>query len=203
MLVADTHRSSSPPSMTRIMIIRHAEKPNDGPFSRGVTVDGVHDKHELTIRGWQRAGALVRFFAPHVPASGEAAISRPCSIFASAAIVGSASLRSQHTVGPLADFLQLPVRADHPEGDELGVAQAALAAPSPVLISWHHKRIRALVRAISGRGLPIPAHWPDPRFDVVWVLDQVEPGGPWAFSQVPQRLLAGDGDEPVRDDGLA
>ena len=47
----------------KIMIIRHAEKPeHHGP--RGVDENGDEDKKSLTVRGWQRAGALVQFFAP-------------------------------------------------------------------------------------------------------------------------------------------
>jgi len=47
----------------KIMIIRHAEKPeHHGP--RGVDENGNEDKESLTVRGWQRAGALVQFFGP-------------------------------------------------------------------------------------------------------------------------------------------
>ena len=40
---------------TTIMLIRHAEKP-DGNDS-GVDPKGNPDKHDLIVRGWQRAGA--------------------------------------------------------------------------------------------------------------------------------------------------
>ena len=49
------------PTAPKIMIIRHAEKP---PPTFGVNADGVQDKESLTVRGWQRAGALAPFFAP-------------------------------------------------------------------------------------------------------------------------------------------
>ena len=45
-----------------------------------------------------------------------------------------------------------------------------------------------------------PRHWPDDRFDVVWVLDQAGDGAPWTFAQVPQRLLAGDRARAIDDD---
>src|SRR5579885_3119382 len=48
----------------KIMLIRHAERPSADKRFRGVTIEGRKDKEELTVRGWQRAGALVRFFAP-------------------------------------------------------------------------------------------------------------------------------------------
>ena len=51
-------------STSKIMIIRHAEKPPDsgGPF--GVTAGGEKDAESLIIQGWQRAGALACLFAP-------------------------------------------------------------------------------------------------------------------------------------------
>ena len=51
-------------SCAKIMLIRHAERPSADKSIRGVTQEGIKNKEELTVRGWQRAGALVRFFAP-------------------------------------------------------------------------------------------------------------------------------------------
>ena len=45
-------------SPTRIMIIRHAEQHEVA----GITREGQVDPQSLTVRGWQRAGALVPFF---------------------------------------------------------------------------------------------------------------------------------------------
>lgn len=74
------------------------------------------------------------------------------------------------------------------------MAAAALTAASPVLIVWHHSHIIELARRIAGGQLACPVHWPDDRFDVVWVLDRDDDpsAGPWRFTQVPQRLFAHD-----------
>src|SRR5580704_1713391 len=40
-----------------ILVVRHAEKP-DGRLGSGVAQAGTIDKESLTVRGWQRAGAL-------------------------------------------------------------------------------------------------------------------------------------------------
>ena len=181
--------------MTKIMIIRHAEKPTpDGAF-RGVSICGSHDRHDLSVRGWQRAGALVRFFAPH-GGSPAPPISTPQSIFASAATPASPSLRAKHTVSPLAEVLGLAVHAYHPDGDEDGVAASILTAASPVLIAWHHHSIPELVRAIAGDVDGCPPAWPDDRFDLVWILEQTADER-WSFSQAVQRLLAYDPVEPA------
>jgi len=178
--------------MPRIMIIRHAEKHNGGR-ERGVNIEGVHAHHELTVRGWQRAGALVRFFAPVGGMPASSPISTPQSIFASAATPQSPSLRAQHTVEPLAAVLGVRVDNNHAEGEEAAVAAAALAAAGPVLIAWHHSHIPPLARIIAGEQSGCPGDWPDDRFDVVWIFDRSEAdGGPWRFSQVAQCLFAHD-----------
>ena len=181
--------------MTRVMIIRHAEKHN-GLGERGVSLDGLRTKHELTVRGWQRAGALVRYFAPVGGLPPGAPISTPRTIFASAATPKSPSLRPKHTVEPLAAVLGVTINVDHPEGEEAAVAAAAVAAPGPVLISWHHSHIPRLARAIAGSPLDCPHEWPEDRFDVVWILDR-DDAGAWAFSQAAQLLFAGDRAGPI------
>ena len=183
--------------MPRIMIIRHAEKHNGGR-ERGVNIEGYHTKHELTVRGWQRAGALVAFFAPLGGFAPGAPISTPRSIFASAATKVSPSLRAQHTVGPLAALLGVEIDARHADGEEPAAAAAVLAAPSPVLIAWHHSHIPRLARLIGGDGLACPETWPEDCFDIVWVLDrEADSSGPWRLSQVVQRLFATDRLAPI------
>ncbi len=180
------------------MIIRHAEKHTDGGLGRGVNIDGVHTKHELTVRGWQRAGALAPFFAHAAAIHGDSPISTPQSIFASASTKQSPSLRPQHTVQPLAALLRIPIDTNHACGQEAAVAAAAVAAAQPALIVWHHSHIPELARHIAGGLLACPDHWPDDRFDVVWILDRPDAdSGAWSFSQVTQRLFANDRHEPI------
>jgi phosphohistidine phosphatase SixA len=183
--------------MRRIMIIRHAEKHYEGHRDRGVCVDGFHTKHELTVRGWQRAGALVGFFAPGRGLEPSDPISTPRSIFASAATPKSPSLRAQRTVEPLAAILGVEIDHRHADGEEDALAEAIIAAPGPVLVSWHHSHIIRLVRIIAGRDVGCPGEWPEDRFDVVWVLDRASDDGGWTFSQVAQRIFAHDRPEPI------
>lgn len=179
--------------MLRIMIIRHAEKHVTGGQDHGVTVQGEPAKHELTVRGWQRAGALAAYFTLAAGRPENALISTPRSIFASAAIPESPSLRALHTVEPLAAALDLPINLNHPEGEEAEVAAAALRAPGPVLIVWHHSHIPELARQIGGAHIGCPRDWPDDRYDVVWVLDRDDtPGAGWRFNQVTQQIFAHD-----------
>ena len=183
--------------MPRIMIIRHAEKHYEGSPERGVCIDGHHKKHELTVRGWLRAGALVPFFAPPHGHAVDAPISTPRSIFASAATPQSPSLRAQRTVEPLAAALGIEINRRHADGHEAAVVAAALGATGPVLISWHHSHIGKLAKIIAGAHLDCP-EWPEHRFDIVWVLDQEGAAdAPWTFAQVPQCLFANDRPHPI------
>src|SRR2546430_3960786 len=83
--------------MLKIMIIRHAEKHQHGSRDRGVNEDGRPAHHELTVRGWQRAGALVHLFAPPGGLPAGSRIHTPRSIFASDATGDSPSLRAMRS----------------------------------------------------------------------------------------------------------
>ncbi len=184
----------------KVMIIRHAEKPSKDGLIHGVTHIGEQDRHALSVRGWQRAGALVRFFAPLNPRPNDSLIATPRSIFASAATAQSPSLRALHTVEPLAAALGLPVLAPFPEGGERGLAATVLMSEGPALIAWHHKTIPTLARAIAGEGIACPDFWPDDRFDIVWILDDLG-RDTWRFSQVSQRLLPHDSAATIIHEG--
>src|ERR1700743_3653542 len=110
--------------MQKIMIIRHAEKHQHGS-GRGVSQDGRPSPHELTVKGWQRAAALVRLFAPTGTLAKGAPIQTPQTIFASDATKNSPSLRAMHTAKPLADALGLKINHDYAEGEEEGLATSA------------------------------------------------------------------------------
>jgi len=180
-------------STIKIMIIRHSEKPNG---DAGVTLSGAHDPHALTVRGWQRAGALVGLFTPgeHFASS---YIAIPHCIFACGVTPQSRSLRPQQTVVPLADKLGLTIDTSFSKGDESELARAASKIGGVVLIAWDHKHIPAIDGALLGDSGRHPRHWPDDRYDLVWVFDRSAASAMWSFLQLPQLLLAGDSREPI------
>lgn len=177
------------------MFIRHAEKPTAKDV--GITPKGAPDKEDLIVLGWQRAGALARFFAPTEPASITPGIATPASLFAAAANKKEGSMRPQHTILPLSKLLGIKTNASFGKGDEAALIPAVLAAAQNgvVLVAWQHTDIPAFVQKIAGNGV-CPAKWPGHRFDMVWVLDSVAGGG-WTFSQVPQLLLDKDSADPI------
>jgi hypothetical protein len=172
---------------TRIMLIRHAEKPDDN--DGGVDQNGNPDKHDLIVRGWQRAGALVQFFAN--PRDPNGPIKPPETIFATEPTSGSESKRPLHTVTPLKQWLNIPIDSTIAEGSEQNLVNNAIASNGVVLIAWHHEAIPAIADLIL-QNHSAPQKWPGDRFDVVWIFSRAVANAPWTFSQAPQLLLSGD-----------
>jgi hypothetical protein len=188
-----------PPKASKIMIIRHAEKPT-GQLD-GVDETGASSAHDLIVRGWQRAGALACLFAPAHGRLQNALLVKPAFIFASAAAAdpqpGDArSRRSEETVTPLAQLIGVDINLDFSKGEETALAKAAQACNGPVLIAWQHENINLIANAILGANAA-PQTWPKERFDVVFVLTLNSSQGTYSFAQVPQFLLAGDSTVPL------
>ncbi len=178
-------------STTKIMIVRHAEKPADVPPPQGVDIDGNADPESLIPQGWQRAGALACLFAPSRGPLQAPELATPQSLFATGVGHHSHSLRPQETIAPTARKLGLAIDTSNLKGDETAVAQAAMACGGVALIAWQHQDIPTIANAIVGNDSTVPQQWPGDRFDLVWVFD-LQPGGTYSFTQVPQLLLAGD-----------
>ena len=172
----------------RVLFIRHAEEHD----TAGVTGSGRSDRHSLTIRGWQRAGALARFFDAH---AGSALA--PDFVFASSIGPGSESRRPQQTVAPLVALMRQRGRDgcsdEHAKTHTLALMADVLRRPGTILVSWEHSRIAECV-AVLPNPPQVPDKWPSDRYDLVWVLDRAGDG--WTFRALPQHLLAGDGPAP-------
>lgn len=169
----------------RIFLIRHAEKPDE--THAGVSSSGAQDDEELTVRGWQRAGALIALFAS------PSALATPQFLFAS----HSSSKRPKQTLLPLSEKLGIAINLDHGKGEEDRLAADAKACDGVVLICWQHEFMPAVANAILGDNVTAPQEWPKHRFDVVWVFDIDHAARKYRFRQVPQRLLGGDSAEII------
>jgi hypothetical protein len=178
-----------------IMLIRHAEKPNDEGRVRGVNPFGSEDANSLSVHGWQRAGALVRLFAPHDSSAAVSGLRVPDVLCAPRATQSTPSQRSAQTLAPLAEWLSLPIQMNFAKGEEGGLAQALLGMSGVVLVAWSHEGIPAIARALGPADINLPRAWPKERFDLVWVFTPRGTG--WSLRQVPQWLLAGDSARPV------
>jgi hypothetical protein len=149
---------------SKIMIIRHAEKPDEsGAQLLGVIVDGQSDAESLSVQAWQRAGTLAGFFSPTNAALAKLGIAVPQVIFASddkktksttasPEKTGSHSKRPIETVTPLTARLGVPINPTWSLGQEPDLAKAAAASNGVVLICWQHQAIPAIANQL----IPLP-----------------------------------------------
>lgn len=192
---------------SKIMVIRHAEKPDDK--HQGITSHGHADAESLIVRGWQRAGALVALFDPTNGPLQDSRLAVPRAIYASNPAStsaaadpgdkeGSKSKRPLQTITPLADRLGIEPNVAFVKGEEKQMVDSVLAERGIVLICWQHEKIHKIAEHIVGSKLPtkpIPSDWPGDRFDIVWVFTPpASASDRWGFDQVPQQLLSGDTD---------
>jgi hypothetical protein len=211
---------------TRIMVLRHAEKP--GTYG-GTQYDGVNltgdiagadgAKH-LIVTGWQRAGALVTLFAP--PWGPKAGLDTPAHLFASDpqsddgdADDAGPSQRPYETLTALAAKLNLSTDTHYKKSHYDKMVTKALAKDGAVLIAWQHEDIALQTKSgqpgisqliltqtqtPSGK-FDIPTTWPSgpqgARYDLIFVFDRPAGDGPIQnFRLVAQMLLAGDAPAP-------
>lgn len=74
----------------------------------------------------------------------------------------------------------------------------AMGCDGIVLIAWEHQDIPGIANLVLGNSTTAPQKWPGDRFDIVWIFYLQNDA--YLFSQVPQRLLAGDGDTVISFD---
>jgi len=109
------------------------------------------------VQGWQRAGALVRFFSPLSAQFQQLGIDQPQFLFASGPVskkdkqagTGSKSFRPEQTITPLSQFRgeDFPINLNFAEGEETEVAAAVVECGGVAAIAWQHENIPAIAWA--------------------------------------------------------
>jgi hypothetical protein len=177
---------------TKILLIRHAEKPaKDGP-PVGVTLKGDRSKESLEVRGWQRAGALTHLLAPPDGRFQHPELAKPQVLYASRPVKRGGSLRPIETITPLAEKLGIEINSDYRRYDIVSMLDDVFSHRGVVLICWQREFIPRISSYILEDTRIAPPDWPEDRFDMVWVFDLDRSSGHYKFKQVPQRLLSGD-----------
>jgi len=175
---------------TKIMLIRHAEKPAKDSAPFGVTLKGDRSKESLEVRGWQRAGALSHLFAPLDGHFQHPSLDRPQFLYASKPLKRRGSRRPIETILPLAEKLGIEINSDYKRSDFDGMLDDVFRHKGVVLICWQREYIPQIASHILNNNRAAP-DWPEDRFDMVWVFD-LQKSGKYKFKQVPQRLLVDD-----------
>ena len=177
---------------TKILLIRHAEKPAKDFPPYGVTQNGERSKESLEVRGWQRAGALTSLFAPADGRFQHASLAKPQFLFASKPVKRRGSRRPVETIMPLADKLELEINSEYRRSEFESMLDDVFACNGVVLICWQREYIPEIASHIMDNNRIVPDDWPEDRYDMVWVFDLQRSTGKYKFKQVPQRLLVDD-----------
>jgi hypothetical protein len=193
------------PHAQTLIVIRHAEKPDDQKQVPGIDLLGEIDSSSLSVRGWQRAGALAVLFGPEggradYPTPDVVIAANPNASPKNQRLSALISKRPHQTIVPLCQRLEIKHVLDFGVGDEAEMLKVAYGKKGVVLICWEHYRIvEALLPDIAKgqdiRGLP--TKWDNARFDVVLRFDRPRPDAPWAYRQLFPKLLAGDTSLPL------
>lgn len=179
-----------------IWIIRHGEKP-EGSID-GIDSAGRVNKHSLTTRGWQRAGALGMVFT-RPPKPGTPPLSEPDSLLCPT--YGSATDTQIHrpfqTLTGLAGTMNQKIKTPFSTGQEKQLGDAVVSDYSgTVLICWEHDHIPAIAQALpTTPGTVLPDAWPSDRYDLIWQFSL--DGQRYSFDILPQHALGGDGPAPA------
>lgn len=180
------------------MVIRHAEKPaKDGP-PYGITQKGERSKESLEVRGWQRAGALTKLFAPTSGHFQDSSLAKPQFLYASKPLRRKGSRRPIETITPLAEKLAVQINAEFQRSDVEEMLEDIFSRKGVALICWQREYIPRIASYILGKNNVAPADWPEDCFDMIWVFDLNRSSGKYRLKQVPQRLLSGDTALPIK-----
>lgn len=183
-----------------VLIIRHAEKPNESWPGPGLTPDGEKDKESLVIRGWQRAGSWAALFGVGL---GGSDFPQPDKIYAANpddTTSDATSERPFETITPLAARLSIDPDATYAVGQETNLVADLLKRSGCVLVCWEHKAIvTAILPALVGaqKTAGLPTKWDGDRFDVVLRFDRSGPDAPWTFRELFPCLLSGNSATPM------
>ncbi len=177
---------------TKILLIRHAEKPAKDSAPFGVTLKGQRSKESLAVRGWQRAGALANLLAPNNGRFQHSSLATPQFLYASKPLRRKGSRRPLETISPLAQKLAIRVNSSFPRYDFESMIDEVVMCNGVVLICWQREYIPEIASHIVGNNTVEPPSWPEDCYDMIWVFDLVPSSSQYRLKQVPQKLLAGD-----------
>jgi hypothetical protein len=159
----------------QVLIIRHAEKPDD-------------DSSHLSPEGQKRAAALPQLFlkTPERPNP----FPKPDFIFATKK--SKNSNRPIETLTPLSRALNQDINSRFKDDEENQLAKELLTSPryagKIVLICWHHGKIPELATNLKAED--VPDHWKRTVFDQVWVITYQD--GMGKLTKRHQALMPGD-----------
>ncbi len=136
------------PKHLKIVLIRHAEKPDDGD--------------NLSCKGLNRSLALSGVLYPR--------FGRPDYTYVAKVSAGSSAghVRMLETIMPFAVKYDLSISDKYDEEDVAGLAKDILKREGTVLVVWDHARLESVARAIGVVDNTLT--WSPDDYDSIWVI---------------------------------
>jgi hypothetical protein len=154
-------RRTKPKRATKIMLIRHAEKPAKDSAPFGVTAKSERSKESLPVRGWQRAGALANLLAPTNGHFQHVSLAKPQCLYASKPVRRKGSRRPVATLTPLAQKLSIRIHSNFQRAEYESMLEEVVQCKGAVLICWQREYIPEIASLILGTDKIAPPEWPD------------------------------------------
>ena len=165
-----------------ILIIRHAEKPEDG--------------HGLSAAGMARADAYVNYFKNY-QVNGQPL--KLTSLFATAD--SKQSHRPRLTLEPTGKALGLTIDSWFKDENYQGLVNELRSKPhgEGILIAWHHKKIPDLLQSLGADPKQVipRAKWPEDVYDWLIQLRYDENGHLIEARRIEEKLMPDDLSKPV------
>lgn len=161
---------------SQAILLRHGEKPPTG--------------NELSLKGQQRAAALVPFFLGN---SFVTEYGMPIAIFVEKPLPSGEQTRALMTMKALATAVNITPNISFDKEDIVPIATEILTNPTysgkMVVVCWEHNAIPPIASALGATNCPTT--WDKDDYDRLWILT-FNQDGTVTFANLPQQLLFGD-----------
>jgi hypothetical protein len=161
----------------QVVIIRHAEKPDDP--------DALH----LSARGEERAKALVKFFTENRKVT---RYGQPVALYATDPTKRGRGQRPFETLEPTSKELKLPIQTPYQSEDYEKLARLIMTQTNyqgkTVVICWTHDDLPEFAAAFGVK--PKPDKWKDSVYDRAYIINFQ--GGTPDLDTIAQKVLKDD-----------
>ena len=191
---AKEERYNSPKT---VVMIRHGEKQLKTDSVGNIIYDEKNQPEftdYLSVKGWQRAGALSYFFTLN---ENYTCFGRPVAIFAGKQVPKHPSARPIDTIKPLASLLHMQVLHPYSDPEYKNLVNLIMNSNKYkgqfVIICFEHQHIPLMAECFGVTNAP--KTWDEDVFDRAWVIQFDKNGKVSSFENRPQSLMFGDSEK--------
>lgn len=148
LLMVSCHSASSQSQLKKVIIIRHAEKPDKGD---NLSCQGLNRALQLPEVLEKKFGVPDHVFVPQINTG-----------------KSTSTARMYQTVVPFAVKYNLDVNTKYDVNDTKDLSKEIVAEKGTVLVVWEHDHIDNIARDL---GVNTKDKWPGNDYDSIWIID--------------------------------